>query len=413
MNRQLKKIKLKNKIYIKHGFAFKGEFFQKNGKYIVLTPGNFIEEGGFKREKGKEKFYSAEFPKEYLHKKNDLIVAMTEQAEGLLGSMAFVPEDNIYLHNQRLGLVTVDEKYIDKLFLYYLFKSEYIRKQIRDSSSGTKVKHTSPERIYDITVFLPEIDNQSKIGNFLLSLDAKIELNNKINKELETMAKTLYDYWFMQFDFPDENGKPYKSSGGEMVYNSELKREIPKGWEVKKLNDLVIKNTAQFNFNNDYDIDTIDLSVMPSKALCLNQRNTSNNFSTNLFVMKKYDILFGSIRPYLLKAGFAPFDGLNAGTIHSYSVCNKDEYNFILLTFTHPSVFDYAIVNSKGTKMPVIGSDDLLTYQVSYNVDIVTKFNNKLSFKEIIAKNIQQNQELAKLRDWLLPMLMNGQVSVK
>jgi type I restriction enzyme, S subunit len=410
---KLNKTKLDKKLTIKHGYPFKGDFFSNKGKYIVLTPGNFYESGGFKRELGKEKFYSEDFPEEYLHKKNDLIVAMTEQAEGLLGSMAFVPKDDLYLHNQRLGLVTIDEKHLDKNFLYYLFQSNYVRKQIRNSSSGTKVKHTSPEKIYDLIVFLPDtVDKQKRIGNLLSFIDKKIDLNNKINNELESMAKMLYNYWFIQFDFPNNDGKPYKSSGGKMEYNKELKRAIPKGWDVKKLKDLVTKNIIPFNSNND-DIDTIDLSVMQSKSLCLNYKNKSSNFSTNLFIMKKYDILFGSIRPYLFKAGFAPFAGLNAGTVHSYNVLNQDTYNFTLLTFTHPSVFNYAIANSKGTKMPVIGSDDLLSYKVPYNEDIITRFNSILTFKELISTNILQNQELTKLRDWLLPMLMNGQVSIK
>lgn len=409
----LNKTKLAKKLTIKHGYPFKGEFFSDSGKYIVLTPGNFYETGGFKRVLGKEKFYSEDFPPEYLHNQEDLIVAMTEQGEGLLGSMAFVPESNLYLHNQRLGLVSVDEKYLNKKFTYYLFKSKYIRKQIRDTSSGTKVKHTSPEKIYDITAFLPKVSEQKNIANILFLLDTKIQVNNEINKELESMAKIMYDYWFIQFDFPDENGNPYKSSGGDMEYNKELKREIPKGWQIKELSNLVLKNTNQFNFNSNQEIDTVDLSIMPSKTLCLSQKNISSNFSTNLFIMKKYDILFGGIRPYLLKAGFAPFDGLNTGTVHSYSVLNEEEYNFILLTFTHTSVFNYAIANSKGTKMPVIGSNDLLSYKVPFNKGIVDKFNDILSFKEIIAENIQQSHELTKIRDWLLPMLMNGQVSIK
>jgi type I restriction enzyme S subunit len=221
---------LKGKLFVKHGYPFKSEYFSDAGDYIVLTPGNFYEKGGFKRQAGKEKYYVGEVPTDYLHKKGDLIVAMTEQAEGLLGSCAFVPVDNLYLHNQRLGLITTDLKKLDRSFIYYLFQTRSVREQIRLTSSGSKVKHTSPERLYALKAPLPKVEEQKKIATVLSSLDAKIDCNNRINAELEAMAKTLYDYWFVQFNFPDKNGKPYKSSGGKMAYNPTLKREIPAGW---------------------------------------------------------------------------------------------------------------------------------------------------------------------------------------
>ncbi|UNW06456.1 restriction endonuclease subunit S [Acinetobacter variabilis] len=204
-----------------------------------MTPGNFYEEGGFKRQEGKEKFYTGEVLQDYLHKKGDLIVAMTEQAAGLLGSCARVPESGIYLHNQRLGLITTDPKKILKDYLYHLFKTKTVREQIRLTSSGSKVKHTSPERIYEVQVPLPDVNEQQKIVNLLDALEDKVELNKRIKIELDDMAKTLYDYWFVQFDFPDSNGNPYKTSGGKMVYNSNLKRNIPEGWEDCKLEKII------------------------------------------------------------------------------------------------------------------------------------------------------------------------------
>lgn len=231
--------KLGELLTIKHGFPFKGEFFAQSGKYIILTPANFYEEGGFKYTTGKEKFYQGKFPEEYICKKDELIVAMTQQAEGLLGSTALVPEDDIYLHNQRIGLITVNDKIADKNYVNYLFRTQSVRKQIRDTASGSKVKHTSPEKMYEVEVNIPKIGIQKKIGNLLKTLDEKIQNNNKINAELEAMAKTLYDYWFLQFEFPNEEGKPYKSSGGKMVWSEELNREIPEGWKVELLGNIL------------------------------------------------------------------------------------------------------------------------------------------------------------------------------
>ena len=229
---------LNGKIHVKHGFPFKSEFFAECGTQIVLTPGNFHEQGGFKQQAGKEKFYTASYPPDYLHERGDLIVAMTEQAEGLLGSMAIVPESGRYLHNQRIGLVTALNGAVHKDFIYHLFKTKSVREQVQNSASGSKVRHTSPERIYAVEALFPPLQEQVEIAAVLSALDAKIDLNNRINAELESLAKTLYDYWFVQFDFPDANGRPYKTSGGKMEYNPTLKREIPTGWEVGALDDL-------------------------------------------------------------------------------------------------------------------------------------------------------------------------------
>ena len=222
--------------------------------------------------------------------------------------------------------------------------------------------------------------------------------------------KLLYDYWFTQFDFPDNDGKPYRSSGGKMVWNDELKREIPLGWEVKPLSELLFKNTKAFDYSSEQP--TIDLSVMPSDSIALSEINSSSNFTTNLYWMKQGDILFGSIRPYLHKAGFAPCNGVVAGTVHSYSVKQSQDYNFALMTLCRDIFFDYAVNVSVGTKMPVVSSDAILSYKVAYSQDIVSNFN-EIHLINTIANNIQENLNLKSMRDWLLPMLMNGQATIE
>lgn len=231
-----------------------------------------------------------------------------------------------------------------------------------------------------------------------------------LNDNLQHQLKLLYDYWFTQFDFPDEYGKPYRSSGGQMVWNPELKREIPANWSVKSLAEILTKNTEAFDYKSKQP--AIDLSVMPADSIALEDLNTSDNFNTNLYVMHQGDILFGSIRPYLHKAGFAPCDGVVAGTVHSYRVKKQSDYDFALFTLCRNSFFDYAVNVSAGTKMPVISSDSLLAYKIAYNPEIANRFNS-LSVVDTIAKNIQESQRLIALRDWLLPMLMNGQATVQ
>lgn len=331
---------------------------------------------------------------------------------------------NIWIYNEKIKYNNIRinswmliirwwEEY-DQYFLYSFFRSNLFIFQVINLMSWS-VQKQLPIWIFNF-INVPKIDiiEQKKISKIIYLIDSKIELNNKINSELEKMAKTLYDYWFVQFDFPNENWKPYKSNGWKMVWSDELKREIPVGWGVEKMKDLLKKNNKKFILNWDkHDIDTIDLSVMPSWTMCLNEKSSSDKFWTNLFNLNKYDILFWWIRPYLLKAWFSPFDWLVTWTVHSFSVKNAYDYNFVLITMIQDSMFNFAVVNSKWTKMPVIWVDDLLEYKVAYNESIVKKYNEILSFKEIISKNIWENQKLAELRDFLLPMLMNWQVSVK
>jgi type I restriction enzyme S subunit len=149
---------------IKHGFAFKSEFFTSEGDYVLLTPGNFYESGGYRDRGEKQKYYSGEFPESFILKKGDMLVAMTEQAAGLLGSPILVPESNRFLHNQRLGLVMKKPgvPWINEFF-FHVFNTHVVRKEIHDSASGVKVRHTSPTKIGEVMVSFPTsiIEQQS------------------------------------------------------------------------------------------------------------------------------------------------------------------------------------------------------------------------------------------------------------
>lgn len=189
-------------ITVKHGFAFKGEYFSEEGKYVVLTPGNFHEEGGFKLRPGKDRYYRGDIPKDYILKKGDMIVAMTEQAEGLLGCPAIIPDDDTFLHNQRLGLINIIPNKADVRFLYFIFNTTSVRQQIRGSSSGTKIRHTSPERIRNVKIYAPEFKTQQKIAAALFAYDNLIENNTCRITLLEKMAEEIYREWFVRMRFP-------------------------------------------------------------------------------------------------------------------------------------------------------------------------------------------------------------------
>jgi len=227
----LHQIKLGSCFKLKHGFAFKGEHFSDYGYFIVTTPGNFYDQGGFKPKSGKEKYYTGPIPNGFVLSKGDLIVAMTEQKQGLLGSSALIPEDNQYLHNQRLGLVTgLNENILDKMFLYNLFNTQVVRDQIQASANGAKVRHTSPSRIYEVEVTIPDLHSQKKIASILSAYDDLIENNTRRIEILEEMARRLYEEWFVRFRFPGHKEASFVETEIGLV---------PKGWEVRTIQDYI------------------------------------------------------------------------------------------------------------------------------------------------------------------------------
>ena len=413
----MNRMKLGEILSVKHGWAFKGEYFAEDGEQSILTPGNFFEKGGFKPNNGKERYYTGTYPKEYLCHKGDLIVAMTQQAEGLLGSTALVPENNKYLHNQRIGLITCDEKRLNKLFAYYLFMTKSVREQLERSSSGTKVKHTSPEKIYDVEVEIPDVISQQKIANLLWAIDEKIANNNAINDNLEQQAKLIYDYWFTQFDFPDENGKPYCSSGGKMVWNEQLKRNIPENWKVAQLKDIFNvsgKPISRDDCQTDAYYTPID--VIPKRTMTFAGGLSAAEANSSLQVYEENNILLGAMRVYFHRVCISAQSGITRTTTlvlkpkvdeylgYAYQVLNDD--NAIL----------YATQHSSGTQQPYIKWNDVLEnyrFAMPSNPKLLYEYS-KISEPLITkAKNCaRETEQLRKLRDWLLPMLMNGQATI-
>ncbi|MBD2148785.1 restriction endonuclease subunit S [Pseudanabaena sp. FACHB-1277] len=214
-----KKTRLGDLIDVKHGWAFKGEFFTETPtKNILLTPVNFHIGGGFKDDKFK--YYDGDFPQEYILKEGDVIITMTDLSKmgDTLGYSAKIPKSNkIFLHNQRLGLVIPISENINIDFIHWLLRTRQYQKTIVGSCSGSTVKHTSPSKIRDYVFLLPSSPEQKRIADVLSCLDAKIENLRRQNETLEQIAQTLFKHWFIDFEFPNADGKPYKSSDGAML----------------------------------------------------------------------------------------------------------------------------------------------------------------------------------------------------
>ena len=343
----------------------------------------------------------------YTLKEGDIVFSRV----GAIDRNTYVTEDeNGWMFSGRCIRVRCDKGKVNPLYLSYYFRLEHFKRMMLNVSVGATMPSLNTDIMDSLPIDMAERSEQDRIAKCLSSIDDKIRNNNATCSNLETITKLLYDYWFVQFDFPDQNGKPYKSSGGKMVWNEELKREIPESWEVRTISDIAIPGKNK-PYKNSEVLATLDMSVMPSNRMTLNELNASSNFSTNLFEMKSSDILFGSIRPYLKKAGIAPCDGAVAGTVHVFRPRRESDYNYLAVTLCNERMFSYANKVAKGTKMPVVDINSLMDYKIPYNERIVTMFN-ALNLKEIMSQCVMENQHLASLRDFLLPMLMNGQVKV-
>lgn len=202
----------------KHGFAFKSEYFCNDSDFLLLTPGNFFEAGGYRERGEKQKYYNGSFPKEFLLNEGDLLIAMTEQAVGLLGSPALVPEDGRFLHNQRLGLVQLTPKFeghVKLEFLFHLFNTDYFRSKVQETASGLKVRHTSPKKMQSIPVWIPsDLIEQGSIANKLFKIkEQSIELEKIYSEklmQLDELKKSILQKAF--------SGELTKNTSSEMVY---------------------------------------------------------------------------------------------------------------------------------------------------------------------------------------------------
>ena len=356
---------------------------------------------------------------------NTLSIAMYGEGK-TRGSVSIIK--NEMTTNQACCNITIDEDKADYEFVYYFLKTQY--EQLRNLSSGVR-KNLNSNDIKNFEIRLPrELKTQQTIASILSTLDKKIELNNQINQKLEAMAKTLYDYWFVQFDFPfdfvqgkpDANGKPYKSSGGKMVYSEELKREIPDRWEVKdiKNNDFTkiikpsISNfdgekiylaTADVKNNNiNFQAETITYLRRPSRA---NMQIIPNSIWFAKMKNSKKVLYIGDyskefIDNFILSTGFM---GLEVKE-------NALEYLWGFINNNHFEIIKDKLAN--GATQEAINNDDLSFIKILIPTkDILNLYN--LKTKSIYKKtyiNQVETQKLTQLRDWLLPMLMNGQVTV-
>ena len=311
--------------------------------------------------------------------------------------------------------------HIDSNYLLYYLSLKELKTWIKKQAVGATMPNLNTGILSDIPFKFIELEKQIAVASILRTLDKKIELNNRINTELEAMAKTLYDYWFVQFDFPDEHGKPYKSSGGKMVYNETLKRDIPEGWGVKKWGELITIESGYPFKSSDYTDNgrykVITIKNVQDGELILDKCDTINFIPTNLSekcYLSLGDILI-SLTGNVGRICVVHCEELLLNQRVGKISCDNVYKNYVYRYFTMSSTHDWLKRVSNGSAQQNLSPNDIIKGNCLIpNLNVIEKFN-RLHQPIYIKRHLASlnNQKLTELRDWLLPMLMNGQVTVK
>lgn len=331
---------------------------------------------------------------------------------GTIGQVGLIPNtarfDKYVISNKQIR-ARIDANKVDILYAYYWFASPWIQKLLALSNKGSTVPLLTLLEVKNLPISYPEsIEEQHNIALVLETITNKIENNNRINRELESMAKTIYNYWFLQFEFPNEDGKPYKSSGGKMVWNEELKREIPEGWEVGNISDIASITMGTSPKGASINIKGEGIVFYQGKA----------DFGNRFPIMRTYTkvpIRYAEENDILLSVR-APVGALNIANqkccIGRGLAAIHSEYSSFIFYLMLAYQYKFDIYNNSGTTFGAITRDDLFGIRIVIPKKcIIQKFEEKARpIDKKVFKSSMENQELISLRDFLLPLLMNGQV---
>lgn len=405
----MKKYQLKSLIEVKRGASLAGEYYSSEGNLIRLTLGNFKEDGGFKFNTSKDNlYYTGSVKDEFILKKGDIITPLTEQVVGLLGSTARIPESDKYVQSGDVALIKSISDELYEGYCYYLISSDIVRRQLSAAAQQTKIRHTSPEKIKSCKVFLPDIYAQIKISNFLDAIEKKISLNTEINDNLIQQAKTLFNYWFLQFDFPNHEGLPYKSSGGGMTQSSVLKRLIPATWGTTQVENICLchdskrvplSSNERLSMHGDYPyygatdvMDRVDNYIFDGDYVLLAEDGSIMDKSGHPILQRIQGKCWINNHAHVLE----PAEGYSCLLLY---MLLKD----IPVIKIKTGSVQYKITQEKLNKFCIVN----IPYHIRQSFISLTDPIDKQ-----ILKLQKENEHLIQLRNWLLPMLMNGQATI-
>lgn len=405
-----RKRRLGEVLRIRHGFAFKGEYFSDSGQLILLTPGNFHEGGGFKPKDGAEKFYSGPVPDGFILKKDSLVVVMTEQAKGLLGSSALIPEEGVYLHNQRIGLVDIIKcEEVDSRFLYYLFNTSFVRNHIQATATGSKVRHTAPSRIEDVVVEMPPLPVQRTIAQALGVLDSLVENNRRRIDILEKVARLIYEEWFVRFRFPGHDDLELVESDFGPV---------PRGWKVGHLGDAVDVNRASVQKGDKIGLVCyIDISSVGPRAL--GEPDVLEFAEAPGRARRKVqhgDVIWSTVRPGRRSHALIldPMPGTICSTGFAVLTPRGVPSSFLYEWSSTDQFAAYLESRATGSAYPAVRPSDFeAAPMVVPATQVLERFDESVGRMHRLQESLRrQNAVLQEAHDLLLPRLLSGELDI-
>lgn len=311
-------------------------------------------------------------------------------------------------------------------YMAFYFRSALFRKAVTNNAFMTLRASFNEDIFTFLDVYLPDYDEQVRIGDMLYNIECKIQKNKEINDYLEEMAKTIYDYWFVQFDFPNENGKPYKSSGGKIVNSNG--HIIPESWTFCKIQDIISNICTGLNPRDNFKLGTGDIKYITVKNLtpngtldftgCDTIDESARTIVHNRSDIQIGDILFASIAPlgrcYLIQSEPTDWD-INESVFSIRANTDIITPAFLYLYFMSDAFIKHATSSSTGSIFKGIRINTLLETELCVPpLSVILKFEERLaSIFPLKSKNYEEIQRLSNLRDWLLPMLMNGQATIE
>ena len=415
----MKRYKLGQLIEVTRGASLSGENYATEGKLIRITLGNFdYVNNGFKDNTSKENiYYKGTVPSEFILKKGDIITPLTEQAIGLLGSTARIPVSNKYIQSQDVALVSViSDELIDE-YVYFLLPTHGVKKQLSAGAQQTSIRHTSPEKIKDCTVFIPDKKNQKEIASFLELLENRISLLKEENSTLDEIASQIYNYWFLQFDFPNAKGQAYKAASGSMTYEAKLSRDIPKGWEVLSLDDISQDQMSSVNPSDNPDVIFRHFSIPEYDNTEYYAFESGRDIKSNKYCVTKNDILVSKLNPWTSRViwGVSLDNLICSSEFVSLAPKNPKLKGFVYYLAKSQPFISYCTQGATGTSHSHrrINPEIMKMFKFPFQEDIMMQFSEIVEpYVERIMSNREEIRELLSLRDFIMPLLMNGQASL-
>ena len=415
----MKRYKLGELIDVTRGATLPGENYSKDGKLIRITLGNFdYVNNGFKENTSKDNiFYKGSVPSEFILNKGDIITPLTEQAIGLLGSTTKIPISGKYIQSQDVALVSVKSDNLLKEYVYFLLPTPGVKKQLSAGAQQTSIRHTSPDKIKDCTVFIPEKKEQKSIALFLESIEERISLLKEENLKLDELATTIYDYWFLQFDFPDHSGRAYRTSGGKMIYNDLFCRDIPERWDVKALGDFTRDEMPSVNPSDTPDAFFRHFSIPEYDNSEYYALEMGREIKSNKYCVSEKDVLVSKLNPWTSRVlwGVSLDNLICSSEFVSLAPLNTKIKGFVYYLAKSQPFISYCTQGSTGTSHSHrrINPDIMKMFKVPYNEDVMIAFSELVEpYVERIMSNRAEIFELFSLRNFVMPLLMNGQATI-